>query len=336
MAEPERTGTYLQRVLEEPAHPLAATKGKRLPIMSENSHHIAFLGIGLMGTPMVRNLLKAGFPMTLWNRTASKCEPFDGQATIADSPENAVRDADVVITMLENGDVVDRVMVNQGGIQALKAGAVYIDMSSVQPSLARCHAELAKEQGAGYVDAPVSGGTVGAEQGTLSIMAGGSEADIERVRLVFETLGKCTRIGPVGSGQLAKLANQAIVGITIGAVSEALLLAAKGGADPAAVREALMGGFAGSRILELHGQRMIDRDFAPGAPARIQLKDMRMILDEARAEGLTLPLAQQVHNEYLSLIANGHSEADHSGLLLELEHQNGVLLGSTVNRQKKG
>ncbi len=201
-------------------------------------------------------------------------------------------------------------------------------MSSIQPSVARRHAELAEERGAGYVDAPVSGGTVGAAEARLSIMAGGSETDVDRARPVFEALGKCTRIGPVGSGQLAKLANQAIVGITIGAVSEALLLAAKGGADPAAVREALLGGFAGSRILELHGQRMIDRDFAPGAPARIQLKDMRMILDEARAEGLTLPLAQQTHNEYLSLVANGHSDVDHSGLLLELEHLNGALLGS--------
>jgi 2-hydroxy-3-oxopropionate reductase len=209
-------------------------------------------------------------------------------------------------------------------------------MSSVQPSLARRHAELARDRGAGYVDAPVSGGTVGAEQATLSIMAGGSEADIERVRPVFEALGKCTPIGPVGAGQLAKLANQAIVGITIGAVSEALLLAAKGGADPAAVREALMGGFAGSRILELHGQRMIDRDFAPGAPARIQLKDMRMILDEARSEGLTLPLAQQVHNEYQNLIANGHSDVDHSGLLLELEHLNGALLGISPAIKHKG
>lgn len=304
--------------------------------MTNNNMHIAFLGIGLMGNPMVGNLLDAGFTVTLWNRTAGKCAPFKDQATIADSPENAVRDADVVITMLENGDVVERVMVEQGGIVALKAGAVYVDMSSVQPSLARRHAGMAQKQGAGYVDAPVSGGTVGAEQATLSIMAGGAEADIERVRPVFDALGKCTRIGPVGSGQLAKLANQAIVGITIGAVSEALLLAAKGGADPAAVREALMGGFAGSRILELHGQRMIDRNFAPGAPSRIQLKDMRMILDEARAEGLTLPLAQQTHNEYQSLIANGHSEADHSGLLLELEHMNGALLGSSVNPRKKG
>lgn len=296
--------------------------------MTNQHPRIAFLGIGLMGAPMTRKLLDAGFPMTLWNRTASKCEPFAEEATIAGTPADAVREADIVITMLENGDVVEDVLVGQGAIEALKSGALVIDMSSVQPSLARRHAELAREKGAGYVDAPVSGGTVGAAEARLSIMAGGSAADVERARPVFEVMGKCTRIGPVGAGQLAKLANQAIVGITIGAVSEALLLAARGGADPAAVREALMGGFAGSRILELHGQRMIDRDFAPGAPSRIQLKDLRMILDEARAEGLTLPLSQQVHNEYLSLIANGHSDVDHSGLLLELEHLNGTLVGS--------
>lgn len=296
--------------------------------MTSNQPHIAFLGIGLMGAPMTRNLLDAGFPMTLWNRTASKCEPFSEETIIAETPADAVREADIVITMLENGDVVEDVLVGQRAMEALKPGALVIDMSSVQPSLARRHAELAREQGAGYVDAPVSGGTVGAAEARLSIMAGGSEADIDRARPVFEAMGNCTRIGPVGAGQLAKLANQAIVGITIGAVSEALLLAAKGGADPAAVREALMGGFAGSRILELHGQRMIDRDFAPGAPSRIQLKDLRMILDEARAEGLTLPLSQQVHNEYLSLVANGHSDVDHSGLLLELEHLNGTLMGS--------
>ena len=297
--------------------------------MTKEVPQIAFLGIGLMGAPMTRNLLGAGFPMTLWNRTASKCEPFASEATVADTPADAVRTADVVITMLENSDVVEQVLVASGAMEAIKPGALIIDMSSVQPSVARRHAALAAEKGAGYVDAPVSGGTLGAQEARLSIMAGGSEENVSRARQVFEVLGKCTRIGPVGAGQLAKLANQAIVGITIGAVSEALLLAAKGGADPAAVREALMGGFAGSRILELHGQRMIDRDFAPGAPARIQLKDLRMILDEARAEGLTLPLSQQVHNEYLSLVANGHSDADHSGLLLELEHINGTRLGAT-------
>jgi len=247
--------------------------------MSTKLPRIAFLGIGLMGAPMTRNLLNAGYPMTLWNRTESKCEPFADEATIAKSPAEAVADADVVITMLENGQVVDDVLVAQGAIAALKEGALLIDMSSVQPSVARGHGALAAEQGAGYLDAPVSGGTVGAAEARLSIMAGGSEVDVARALPVFEVLGKCTRIGSVGAGQLAKLANQAIVGITIGAVSEALLLAAKGGADPAAVREALMGGFAGSRILELHGQRMIDRDFAPGAPARIQLKDLRMILE---------------------------------------------------------
>lgn len=295
--------------------------------MTEERPHIAFLGIGLMGSPMTRNLLYGGFTMTLWNRTPGKCDRFSGEAAIADSPAEAVADADLVITMLENGDVVEQVLVDQGAINAMKPGALLIDMSSVQPSLARRHAELAAARDLGYVDAPVSGGTLGAEEGRLSIMAGGSEQDIARAESAFAALGRCTRIGPVGAGQLAKLANQAIVGITIGAVSEALLLAAKGGANPAAVREALMGGFAGSRILDLHGQRMLERNFAPGAPARIQLKDLRMILDEARAEGLTLPLSQQVHNEYLSLVANGHSDVDHSGLLLELEHLNGARLG---------
>lgn len=295
--------------------------------MTRASPHIAFLGIGLMGAPMTRQLLAAGFGMTLWNRTASKCEPFRDQARIAAGAADAVARADVVITMLESGPAVDEVLVEQGVIDALRPGTVLIDMSSAPPSLARAHGARVAERGARYLDAPVSGGTLGAEQGRLSIMAGGEADTLGAVSEVFAALGKVTHIGPVGTGQLAKLANQAIVGITIGAVSEALLLAARGGADPAAVREALMGGFAGSRILELHGQRMIDRDFAPGAPARIQLKDMRMILDEARAEGLTLPLAQQVHNEYLALLANGHSDVDHSGLLLALEHLNGARLG---------
>lgn len=288
---------------------------------------IAFLGIGLMGAPMTTNLLNAGFPMILWNRTVEKCSPFAERATLADSPAEAAAEADVVITMLENGAVVDSVLVEQGLIAALKPGAVVIDMSSIQPSLARRHARQVLERGAGYLDAPVSGGTRGAAAGSLSIMAGGDPATLAQVSQILQALGRVTRIGPVGAGQLAKLANQAIVGITIGAVSEALLLAARGGADPVAVREALMGGFASSRILEQHGQRMLERDFEPGAPARIQLKDLRMILDEARAEELTLPLTQQVHQGYLSLLAEGHGEVDHSGLLLALEHLNGVRLG---------
>lgn len=288
--------------------------------------HIAFLGIGLMGAPMVENLLAAGYPMTLWNRTAAKCEPFADRAEIAATPAAAADRADILITMLENGPVVDDVLMAQGVIAHLHAGAIVIDMSSVQPSLARTIAARCSEQGVHFLDAPVSGGTVGAADASLSIMVGGEAGVLDQARAALDSLGRVTHIGPVGAGQLAKLANQAIVGITIGAVSEALLLAARGGADPAAVREALMGGFASSRILDLHGQRMIDRRFEPGAPSRIQLKDMRMILDEARAEGLTLPLAQRTHDAYLALLANGQGEADHSGLLLALEHLNGVQL----------
>lgn len=287
---------------------------------------ISFIGIGLMGAPMAENLIAAGYPVTVWNRTAAKCAPFADRATVADSLADAAKTADVVIVMLENGPAVEQVLVEQGLIGHLAPGSVVIDMSSVPPTMAREHAALCAARDIGYLDAPVSGGTVGAAGATLSIMAGGDGDALERVRPVFDVLGRVTHIGPVGSGQLAKLANQAIVGITIGAVSEALLLAAKGGADPAAVREALMGGFASSRILDLHGQRMIDRNFEPGAPSRIQLKDMRMILDQARNEQLTLPLAQRVHDEYLALSANGQGEADHSGLLLALEHLNGVRL----------
>ncbi|MDX1802730.1 MAG: NAD(P)-dependent oxidoreductase [Alcanivorax sp.] len=287
---------------------------------------ISFLGIGLMGAPMVTRLLDAGFALTVWNRTAAKARAFADRALVADSVAAAVSGAEVVITMLENGQAVDDVLYQSGAYRQLEAGALVIDMSSIQPGQARRHACQVDEQDAFYLDAPVSGGTRGAEAGRLSIMAGGSDAAFHRARAVLAPLGQATHIGPVGSGQLAKLANQAIVGITIGAVSEALLLAARGGARPDKVREALLGGFAGSKILEQHGERMLTRDFQPGAPSRIQLKDLRMILDEARDEGLTLPLSQRVFEEYRALLASGHGEVDHSGLLLELERLNGVRL----------
>jgi 2-hydroxy-3-oxopropionate reductase len=185
---------------------------------------------------------------------------------------------------------------------------------------------LCEAQGLRYLDAPVSGGTVGAKQANLSIMVGGETEAFESAQAVFSALGNATYIGPAGSGQLAKLANQAIVGITIGAVSEALLLAAEGGANPVAVREALLGGFANSRILELHGQRMLDSNFTPGATSRVQLKDLRTILNEANEHNLTLPLSQRTYESYLGMIANGHEGLDHSGLLVELEHLNNTRL----------
>ncbi|MQX53844.1 NAD(P)-dependent oxidoreductase [Alcanivorax sediminis] len=292
---------------------------------------ISFLGIGLMGKPMVNRLLDAGYRLTVWNRTMEKAQAFADSARVAASPADAVRGADVIITMLENGMVVDDVLYVSSAIESLASKALVIDMSSIEPGMARCHGERVADLGGEYLDAPVSGGTRGAESGTLSIMAGGSEEAFSRALPILAAMGKATLIGPVGSGQLAKLANQAIVGITIGAVSEALLLAAKGGARPEKVREALLGGFAGSKILEQHGERMLARNFTPGAPARIQLKDLRMILDEARTEGLSLPLSQRVFEEYRALLSSGHGELDHSGLLLELERLNGVRLDAAIN-----
>jgi len=285
---------------------------------------IALLGIGLMGLPMARNLLQAGYPLNAWNRTHSKAATLEAEgANAIECRKQACASADIIISMLENGPVVDEVLFDEAVIAACKPGTLIIDMSSIPPDMAKAHARKASAAGLHYLDAPVSGGTVGAEQATLSIMAGGETEQFERAMPIFEVLGKAaTYIGPAGSGQLAKCANQAIVGITIGAVSEALLLAAEGGANPEAVREALLGGFASSRILELHGQRMLDRDFMPGATSRVQLKDLRTILDTARSESLTLPLTQRVHDEYLALVNGGNENADHSGLLLQLEALN--------------
>ncbi len=300
---------------------------------SAMSFTIAFLGIGLMGKPMTENLIKAGFNLRLWSRTLANARHFEGRAQICATPAEAVSEADIVITMLENGPVVDSVLIGEKVIEVLTPETLVIDMSSIPPETARQHAEKVKEVQARYLDAPVSGGTVGAEQASLSIMAGGMPEDFARAAPVFSALGKATYIGPAGSGQLAKLANQAIVGITIGAVAEALLLAAKGGANPVAVREALLGGFASSRILDLHGQRMLERHFEPGATARVQHKDLGMILDEAAGSGLQLPLVERVYSEYEALLAAGLENVDHSGLLLHLEALNHTQLASSISAE---
>lgn len=293
---------------------------------------IAFLGIGLMGRPMVENLLSAGHHLTLWNRSPGKAEAFAARARIADRPADAVTGADMVITMLEHGEAVESVLMDPPLLRALTPGTVVVDMSSIAPSMARQHGETLARLQVAYLDAPVSGGTLGAAQGRLSIMAGGDPALVEQVRPVLEALGQVRRVGPTGAGQLAKLANQAIVACNIASVAEALLLARRGGADATAVREALLGGFAGSRVLELHGERMLQRDFQPGAPARIQLKDLRMILAEAQAQGLDLPMSRQALEAFHSLVAQGHGELDHSSLLLELERLNPLAEDAGVGR----
>jgi len=226
--------------------------------------------------------------------------------------------------MLENGPVVGEVLFDLGTAQAMAAGTLVIDMSSIRPSEARDHAARLGERGVAHLDAPVSGGTVGAEQGTLAIMAGGRLQDYQRALPLFSALGRPTHVGPHGAGQMAKLANQMIVGITIGAVAEALLFAAKGGADMAKVREAIQGGFADSRILQLHGQRMVERDFTPHGRLSVQLKDMRNALATAQEIGFDAPITQLFEALYAAGDEHGLGGLDHSGLFVELASRNAM------------
>ncbi|WP_374594024.1 NAD(P)-dependent oxidoreductase [Aquabacterium sp.] len=290
--------------------------------------NIAWLGCGLMGAPMVRRLLGAGFPVTVWNRTASKALALQGDgARVATTAAQAVASADLVFTMLEHGGVVEQVLFDgpSAACAGLRAGALVIDMSSILPRQAQDHASRLTARGVAYLDAPVSGGTLGAEAGTLAIMAGGSLADVERAAPAFAVLGRVTHVGPHGAGQLAKLANQMIVGISIGAVAEALLLAQRGGADMAQVRQALRGGFAESRVLEVHGQRMVDGDFAKRGSLAIQLKDMRNALATAAELGLQTPVTALLERLYAAAAEHGFAELDQSGLFRELERLNAPL-----------
>ena len=285
--------------------------------------HVAFLGTGLMGARMVANLLNAGFTVTVWNRTPDKAEALVEQgARRADTPAAAVQDADAAMAMLSDGPAVDELLGRQGVADALPVGSLFVDCSSIPPATARRHAERVAARGVGYLDAPVSGGPSGAESASLAIMVGGRDADFARGEALLSALGTPTHVGPVGAGQTAKLANQVIVGLAIGAVAEGLLLAHQGGADPAKVKEALTGGFADSKVLQIHGQRMLDRTFMPGAAARVHLKDMATILDAAGEVGLTLPLSQTVHDLFRDLADHGGAGYDHSALLLELERRN--------------
>ena len=281
---------------------------------------ISFLGTGLMGKPMAMNLIKSGYPITVWNRTPSKAaELMSAGARLGKSPADAVRHAEAVVLMLEKGSVVTDILFTQGVADACRDGTLVIDMSSIAPAIAEDHAKLLARAGLRYIDAPVSGGTVGAEKGTLAIMAGGEVSDVLEATPIFEALGNVTHIGPHGRGQLCKLVNQCIVAVTIGAVAEGLTLAKAGGADPAQVRQAIMGGFCESRILELHGQRMIDRNFVPGGFIKNQIKDLKTALEIAGKLGLRLPLTDRVCELFVALAQTGKEELDHSALILQIE-----------------
>ncbi|MFP8834240.1 NAD(P)-dependent oxidoreductase [Hydrogenophaga sp. XSHU_21] len=286
---------------------------------------VAVLGIGMMGLPMGRRLCQAGATVSAWNRTRAKADRLATfGARVTDTPADAVRDADIVITLLEDGQVVEDVLFHQGTTDGLSRGALVIDMSSIQPRQARDHAARLAALGVHHLDAPVSGGTVGAEAGTLAIMVGGKAADFDRARALFDVLGRPTHVGPHGAGQLAKLANQMIVGITIGAVAEALLLCEKGGADMARVKQAITGGFADSRILQVHGQRMIERDFAKRGAVAVQLKDMRNALTTAREIGFEAPITALFEQLFAEAADHGLADLDHSALFVELASRNGM------------
>jgi len=286
---------------------------------------IAFLGTGLMGAPMCRCLLKAGFELTVWNRSAAKAEALRTEgATVAATPTEAAAGAEVVITMLSDGPAVAEVMFEQGVAKAIAEGATRIDMSSIGADEAMDHAERHLARGVAYLDAPVSGGTKGAVAGELAIMAGGDADTVAKMQPVFAAMGRATHVGPNGCGQLSKLANQVIVAITIGAVSEAFILAGGGGADRARVREALQGGFASSRILTEHGQRMVARNFEPGGPAKFQVKDLKNALNAAVRLGLDLPITKLLHDLFEAMVQSGKGGMDHSGLLTHLEAVNGI------------
>jgi 3-hydroxyisobutyrate dehydrogenase-like beta-hydroxyacid dehydrogenase len=288
---------------------------------------IGFLGTGIMGAHMSRRLAQAGFSVTAWNRSRDKVEPLASFGVKpAGTPSAAVVDADVVIVMLSNGPVVDEVLFSDDGsgrspADVFRSGATLVVMSSIPVEFCRIQAERLAPSGIRYVDAPVSGGEVGARDGTLAIMAGGAEDDIAGLADVFAPLGRVTRIGPVGTGQMTKLANQIIVGGTMIAIAEALHFVSQGGANPGAVRKALMGGFAESKILNLHGERMVERNFAPGSPAEYQLKDLRTAQGLAKEMGLQLTLLDTMTNVFGDMISTLGNGVDVAGVLREVERR---------------
>ena len=284
---------------------------------------IAFIGIGLMGLPMARNLLKAGYSVKVFNRSLEKAELLKKyKAEVAKSIKEVVGGADVIITMLTDDDAVNAVMNNDDFLSNLKFKSTVIDMSSIKPETAKFHASKLNLKNINYLDAPVSGGTIGAEVASLAIMVGGEQKIFEDHLDILKNMGNPTLVGPVASGQISKLANQIIVSLTIGAVAEAITLCEKSGTNPAKMIAALTGGWADSKILQTHGQRMINKDFTPKGKTSTQLKDMNNILDCAKEFSLHLPVSTLVKKMYDNLVNNGHGDKDHSSLYVEIERIN--------------
>ncbi|WP_286820456.1 2-hydroxy-3-oxopropionate reductase [Mitsuokella sp. UBA4253] len=290
---------------------------------------IGFVGLGIMGKPMVRNLLKAGFAVTVYDivEDAVKALVEEG-AKGASSAKEVAADQDVVITMVPSGPIVRSLLKGDDGILAgVKEGTVIVDMSSVTPVESKEFAELAAEKRCAFLDAPVSGGEPGAVAGSLAIMVGGEEAVLNQVRDVFEAMGSSiTLVGPTGSGSVTKLANQVIVNLNIAAVAEALILSTKAGADPKKVYEAIRGGLAGSTVLDAKAPMMFRRNFKPGGPIKINLKDITNVMDTAKKLDLPLVMTGVLEQIMHSLKATGHLMDDHSGIVQFYENISGVVV----------
>ena len=284
---------------------------------------IGFIGTGLMGFPMAKNLLKSGFKLKAFNRSISKAEPLkEFGAEISKTLGEVVKDNEFIITMLTDDSAVDSIMNNSDLLDNLKSGSTVIDMSSVKPTTATKYGNILKSKNVNYLDAPVSGGTIGAEEASLAIMVGGDQSVFDNAINILKAMGNPTLVGLIGSGQVSKLANQIVVGVTIGAVAEAITLCEKAGADPVKLIKALSGGWADSKILQTHGRRMIDKDFTTKGKTSTHLKDMNNILECANSYNTQLPISKLVKEMYKSLVDNGHENADHSSLYKEIERLN--------------
>jgi 2-hydroxy-3-oxopropionate reductase len=292
---------------------------------------VGFIGLGIMGKPMAKNLIEAGHELVVYNRTREKAEELasDG-ATVAGSPKEVAEQSDVIITMLPDSPQVEEVLAGEDGVlEGVSEGALIVDMSTISPVVTEELSEKAREKGASMLDAPVSGGDVGAIEGTLSIMVGGDEEDFERALPLFEVMGKTmTHVGPSGTGQVVKAANQIVVALTIEAVSEALVLGSKGGVAPEKILDVLGGGLAGNKVMELKREKMLGHSFDPGFRIELHHKDLGIALAAGREYGVTLPVTAIVDQMLETLKMRGKGDRDHSAILTLIEESSGHEIGS--------
>jgi 2-hydroxy-3-oxopropionate reductase len=290
---------------------------------------VGFVGLGIMGKPMAENLVEAGYDLVVYNRTREKAEELEG-AQVAGSPREVAGNSDIIITMLPDSPQVEEVLAGGDGVfEGIKDGALIVDMSTISPVVTEELSEKAREQGASMLDAPVSGGDVGAIDGTLSIMVGGSDEDFGRALPLFEVMGDTViHVGPVGTGQVVKAANQIVVALTIEAVSEALVLGSRGGVAPEKILDVLGGGLAGNKVMEVKREKMLDHSFDPGFKVELHHKDLGIALAAGREYGVTLPVTAIVDQMLQDLITNGRGDRDHSALLTLVEESSGHEIGS--------